>query len=159
MYTYVYLWRSNYRYVFGSLTLSVAEVLILFGLTCHLLSNLQFESMQYFHVCMTIMMSNMCIWTSTCHYSCLLLFLNMRFFYLNSILRQLLFDQPMDDLVFVTKRGMRKQLPIASKPKAKTHSISGGVGPNEAYTNTADREEEYAFTMGLKNLIEMCTKT
>lgn len=122
----------------GVLIYSVSEVLFVCGLTCNFLSNLQFESMQYFYVCMTIMLSNVCMWTSSCHYACLLLFLNSRLFHLNSILRQLLFDEPMKDLVFVTRHGMRKPPP--------SEGLNG-------------KDDECAFTFGWKNIREMCTKT
>lgn len=123
---------------------SVSEMIFVFGLTCYFLSNLQFESTQYIHVCMTIIMSNFCMWTSTCNYACLLLFSYSRFFHLNSILRQLLFDKPMEDLVFVTKRGMRKPKP--------------SLGLKETDAIPAVRNEECAFSIAWKNFIEMCTK-
>lgn len=65
----------------------------------------------------------------------------------------MMFDEPMDYLVFVTKRGIRKQLPNTGTPKTKTHKNS------EDLKKTNAENEDYAFTLSWKNILEMFTKT
>lgn len=99
------------------LLFAIAQVFAVFAATCFFLANLQLDIMHLCCICVTILLSNLCTVSIISQYICAMSFVSTRFHNINCILRQLLFDESLDDFtVFVHRNGIRKNKSKCNKP-------------------------------------------
>lgn len=129
--------------------------------TGYVLQDLYIEHEHLKTICIGMLMSNLCIFTVTGQYVCFLMFLRTRFYHINSILKQLLFEETLQKhSVMVTKLGMRID------DAGDTDEINRFQNPSvpEAVPSVTIKMEKReinqdAFSVNRKNIWELFNKT
>lgn len=135
-------------------------------LTAYFLQNIPIAAACLINICMTLVLSNLCILTMAAQSASFFFYLQTRFHHLNSLLEQLLFDKSWQkSTVMVTRHGLRVTVNNSKTFIDRRESSSKIVHIEKEEITVDDGKSalkefgDDAFSLNIKNIFEMGSKT